>query len=43
MLKNGIAGYAVLLGASAVVLPEAIGSLAVICAGMYGVERFLNK
>lgn len=43
MLKNGVVGYALLLGASAVVLPEALSSLTVICAGMYGAEKFLSK
>ena len=43
MLKNGVLGYAVLIGASAVVLPEAAGSIVFICVGMYGAERLLTK
>lgn len=43
MLKHGVVGYALLLGASAVILPEALGSMTVICAGMYGAEKLLTK
>ena len=43
MLKNDVAGYAVLLGASAIFLPEAVGSLAVICVGMYGAETIFRQ
>lgn len=43
MLKNDVVGYALLLGVSAIVLPEVLGSVTLLCAGMYGAEKILTK
>lgn len=42
MLDTNLTRYALVIGVSALVLPEAAGSIAFICAGMYGAEKFLK-